>query len=105
MHKIRDGDLYTRMNIDGREIEIRYGYYADYERGRQEPIPIYPDFTEEPMYTKDGYPLATAMQDVCDRFEGGDPDMGCFSCKYFLPREDFLGVCTNDERKIKEKIL
>ena len=99
MNKIRDGDLYRRIKINGREIEIRYGYYADYERGRQEPLPIYPNFIAEPMYTDDGYLLATAMQDVCDRFEGGDPEMGCFSCKFFLPKEDFLGICTNDEKK------
>ena len=40
MHKIRDGDIYKIIELHGSTFELRYGYYEEYERGREEPVPI-----------------------------------------------------------------
>ena len=53
MGKIREGELYKRLELFGRAFELYYGYYEDYERERGEPVPIYPDFQKSPEYTPD----------------------------------------------------
>ena len=95
MQKIRDGDVYKTLIINGSIFEIRYGYYEEFERESCDPVPIYPDFLRDPMYDKDGYPFATAMQDVCDRFEGGCGELGCWGCRHYRAMDDLVGICTN----------
>ena len=98
--KFKEGDLYMNIDIEGRVFEIRYGYYEDFERDHNDPVPIYPDFLKEPIYVG-GTPLVTAMQDACDRFNGKDASLGCISCKYYEPFEDLIGKCTNPLSAIK----
>ena len=69
MNKARDGDLYKIVSLFGKNLHIKYGYYEEYERTHGEPIPIYPDFKKEPIYTDDGYPLVTQMQELCEMGE------------------------------------
>ena len=92
MNKIRDGDPYKTIRIGDKVFDIRYGYYEEFEREHNEPVPIYPDFIKEPAYL-DGYPLVTAMQDVCEHFDGDDADIGCLVCKYYERCEDLIGKC------------
>lgn len=98
MNKIRDGDVYKTIKINGREFEIRYGYYEEFERERTEPVPIYPDFISNPIYDEDGFPFATAMQEACDGFVGQDREFGCFGCRHFKECEDLLGICHHPEK-------
>ena len=93
MGKHRDGDLYRRVTVCGKTFDLRYGFYEEYERERGEPVPIYPDFVREPLYTEDGAPFVTAMQDVCGQYLGGDPTLGCYGCKYFAQGEELIGTC------------
>ena len=102
MSNIRDGDVYRTIKIENTSFEIRYGYYEDFEREHGEPVPIYPDFISRPIYTDDGTPFATAMQDACDHFEGGDSEFGCYGCKYFEECEDFIGLCHLEANRRKE---
>lgn len=94
-NKIREGDLYKIMTVCGETFEIRYGYYEEKERYGpfNEPIPIYPDFLENPLFTKDGYPFVTQMQDACEGYAGQSKEDGCFGCKYYRHGEDLLGIC------------
>ena len=49
-----------------------------------DPIPIYPDFIKEPHYTAEGIPIATAMQNVCEFYNGKNDDFHKtvdFSCR------------------------
>lgn len=101
MKKIQDGDLYKIINIKGREIEIRYGYYETYERDHHDPVPIYPDLLSEPLLTDEGERIVTAMQSVCERFEGGDRELGCFSCRHFRLFEDLIGICTDKKQILR----
>ena len=99
MRRPRDGDLYKIITLHGRTFALRYGYYEEFERARGEPIPIYPSFRESPLYTDEGYPFVTAMQDACSHHSGGNPEYGCHSCLYYKGGEELLGICVCDENK------
>ena len=99
MQRIKDGDLYKIIFINGRVFEIRYGYYEEFERESTEPVPIYPDFRESPIYGNDKRPIVTAMQDICDGFEGGCGELGCYGCRHYRSVEDLIGVCMNGSNK------
>ena len=99
MNKIRDGDLFKIINIYGKTFEIRYGYYEEFERGRSEPIPIYPDFKANPQYTDDGKPFTTQMQEVCKNGSSKFKEGFCVDCKFFQNAEDLIGVCQNKMNK------
>ena len=94
----KEGDLYKTVTTFGKTFELRYGYYS--ERDRQNPIcepaVIYPDFTREPLYTDDGMPLVTVIQDACGSYRGEakrTPDTTCAECKFLQRGEDWFGIC------------
>lgn len=92
----QEGDLYKRITIAGRTFELYYGYYEEFERHTEnsEPMPIYPDFTKDPLYTDDGTPFVTAMQDVCRHYQGEKNGDGCSDCTHFRKCEELFGLCT-----------
>ena len=100
MNKIRDGDLYRTVTVFGRSFDLYYGYYEEYERSRGEPIPIYPDFKQNPEYTDDGYPFVTQMQDLCEQGESKFLEGCCVDCKYYRHGDDLIGICSCEENKI-----
>jgi len=103
----KEGDLYKVVNIHGRSFELRYGYYEECDRQSPlcQPVVIYPDFIQDPVYTDDGTPFVTMMQDACKSYKGETkrtPDTTCAECKYFERGEDWIGICKcphNRERK------
>lgn len=99
MQNPKDGDLYKILFINGRVFEIRYGYYEEFERESCDPVPIYPDFGKNPVYDSDGRPFATAMQDICDHFNGGCGELGCWGCKHYRSVDDLVGICMNEKNK------
>ena len=93
----REGDLYRVVNIHGRNFALYYGYYAECDRINPlaAPMPIYPDFIEDPQYTDEGFAFVTMMQDACSHFDGSkDPDSDCSGCGYFCRCEELFGICT-----------
>ena len=96
MAKIKDGDLYKKIEIGDKIFEIRYGYYEDFEREHNDPVPIYPDFIKSPVY-HEGCPLVTAMQDVCEYFNGDDAEIGCLVCRYYERADDLIGKCRKEQ--------
>ncbi len=103
MNKIRDGDLYRTVEISGVRFEIRYGYSTEEERKRGwEPSPIYPNFKKRPQYSSDGYPFATAFQDVCEHYApnpNASKEGWCHDCQYFQKQETHIGLCRCKLRK------
>ena len=100
--KHKEGELYRRINVYGKHFEIYYGYYADTDRENPnaDPIEIYPNFNETPMYTDEGIPFATAMQKPCSHFKGDpDDDNTCYQCEYYAGCEELLGVCRCEARR------
>ena len=101
----KEGELYKVVTTFGNTFELRYGYYEDYERENPtvEPMPIYPNFKEEPLYTDEGLPFVTMMQDACPHYKGEKkrtPDSTCDECKYFSHGEDWFGICTCPKNKL-----
>lgn len=92
-----EGDLYKVLNVRGTEFPLYYGYYEEFERESPaaEPIPIYPDFLKEPVYTAEGFAFVTKMQDACKAYQGNTYDTNeCGECMYFEPGEELIGICT-----------
>ena len=90
----REGDLYKAVTVFGKTFEIRYGYYEDFERQYHEPMAIYPDFLKQPVYTDEGHPFVTAMQDICGHYAGAAGGEACCECSCFKKGADLLGLCT-----------
>lgn len=94
--KIREGDLYQSVTVDGIRFDIVYGYYEEFERETGEPVPIYPDLVKSPAFTKDGYRIVTQIQSPCKHFSKRhkkcDSDW-CRSCKHYEDEYKPIGIC------------
>jgi len=100
----KEGDLYKIVTTYGKIFELKYGYYEECDRQSPlcEPVVIYPDFLRAPVYTDDGEPFVTMMQDACKSYRGDakrTPDTTCADCKYFQRSEDLIGICTGPKNR------
>ena len=94
--------------VGGRVFEI----YREYDDLVGHEVGIYPDFRENPEYTGEGRPFATATDDGCPH---GRPQNGesarpgnystygdCGGCAFFHREEtrwDIIGVCMCEARR------
>ena len=97
----KEGMLYKIITAQGERFEIYYGYYDEKDKTGKytEPIPIFPNFQQNPLYTKDGYPFVTHMQDACEHYASNIKNDSCYSCKHFTQCEDLIGICKCEENK------
>lgn len=98
----KEGDLYKEITISGKTFKLLYGYYESFERESpfNEPMPIYPDFIKEPHWTDEGIPITTAMQNICNFYNGKkDEDSSCSDCSFFQIYEDLFGLCNCPQNK------
>lgn len=102
----REGDVYRDVTLFGQTFRLHYGYYEDFERREDgnEPIPIYPDFIKNPQFTSEGFPFATAMQDICEHYSGRESGDSCIECTHFGPCEELFGICKCDLKKLQKSI-
>ena len=100
--KAQEGMLYKRITAGGRVFDIYYGYYEEKDRlGKySEPVPIFPNFQENPLYALSGRLFVTQMQDACEHFVGRDKESGCHGCRHYKKEEDLIGVCLCDKNKM-----
>lgn len=91
----KEGELYKIYEVGGYTFEIRYGYYAENERGRVEPLPIFPDFQKEPVYTDDGYQLAALIHIACSYYKSDKekPENLCGDCIYYSQPKQEIAIC------------
>lgn len=95
-HVPKEGDLYKEVTISDKTFRLLYGYYESFERESpfNDPMPIYPDFIKEPHYTAEGIPFVTAMQNICEFYNGkNDEDSCCADCVFFQKSEELFGFC------------
>ena len=95
----REGDLYKVVTTYGKTFELRYGYYEEKDRLNPlcKPAIIYPDFLKNPLFTDDGKPFVTVMQDACVHYKGNakrTSDTNCADCCFFRQGEEWFGVCS-----------
>ncbi len=91
----KEGELYKIYEVGGYTFEIRYGYYAENERGRVEALPIFPDFRKEPVYTEDGYSLASLIHSACQYYKSdkAKPEYHCGDCIYYSEPKQEIAIC------------
>ena len=92
----REGELYKVISVGGATFEIYYGYYDEADRinPKVEPMEMYPNFIEDPVYTEEGIPFVTAIQSPCPHFKGeNDPDNTCYQCAHYKKCEELIGLC------------
>lgn len=97
----KEGDLYKEVTVGGKSFRLCYGYYEAFERESplNDPMPIYPDFIKNPIYTDEGIPIVTAMQDVCTTYHGRINGDSCSDCVFFLKSEELFGLCHSPENR------
>ena len=90
----KEGDIFKLIELHGATFEIKYGYYEDIDR-KYDPVEIYPDFIENPIYTDDGFPFITLMQSPCQHFKriNDDPEHDCGNCEYMERGDELIAVC------------
>ena len=82
-------------------------FFYDYENEKQigyDPTPIYPDFSKNPQYTKNGVPFTSVYQDVCKDYQPISQEIdfvGCGNCKLYESREELIGICRSENRRWK----
>ena len=96
----REGALYKVIQLHGAVFEIRYGCYEEIDRVG-EPVEIYPDFLKAPVYTEDGRPFVTLMQDACPHYRSHhrENELDCGSCRYLERSEALIGICRCPENQ------
>ncbi len=100
----KEGALFKVITAYGKTFEIRYGYYEESDRyaQRAEPMEIYPNFIDDPQFTDEGIPFATAMQVTCEHYQGKVyEDSVCDNCIFYKPCDELLGVCRCKARRKK----
>lgn len=99
----KEGERYKTINVGGKTFEIKYGYYSEDERSSEfsEAIPIYPNFKENPVYSDEGMPIVTQMQDICEHYEGWSEGDDCFGCKHYRHGDDLMGICKCEKNRLK----
>ncbi len=106
MDKVTEGSLYKAITVENQTFHIYYGYYSDAERERWDPVPIFPNFRENPRFTEMGNPYTRADQDICECYEPKPKVSGedwCNDCIHFRKGEDVIGTCQCDKRTILRK--
>ncbi len=92
----REGDLYKTYRIEAHVFPIYYGYYEENERGRVEPLPIFPDLRNQPLYTAAGERIVTSLQAPCEsycpRYPSRKEDW-CGDCMHYCGGRDEIGLC------------
>lgn len=104
----REGDIHEVVCVGGHTFTIRYGYYAESERHTIDPIPIYPCFESQPLYTSDGFPLITRIQDACEHYLSSDGNAGdgwCADCIFCGREHDEIGICQCAHRRKHSHII
>ena len=101
--KHKEGELYRIIKTHGKTFELYYGYYSEEDRQNpnSEPMEMYPNFKENPVYNDEGIPFVTAMQAPCRHFKGDpDEDNTCYQCSHYMKCEDLIGLCLCKSRQL-----
>ena len=97
-----EGDLYKIYAVSNHTFEIRYGFYEECERGRVEPLPVFPDLRKHPVYTKSGYPVTALIQAACEHYRPRQvraPEHWCGDCVFYDGGKEEMGRCLCTLRK------
>ena len=101
----RQKQPYKTYRVGGKSFCI----YLEYDEQLQESYLAYPNFQENPEYTHENRPFATAEQESCSygksKVCGGPQPYDCGGCGWFyreLTPYDPIGICMCDLRRKNE---
>lgn len=97
-----EGDIYKVYEVGNHIFEIRYGYYEESERGRVEPLPVFPDLMCAPLFTETGQPIVTLLQKPCVYYTPNQParrELWCGDCLHYSGGREEIGFCRCPARK------
>jgi len=97
----QEGALYKDLTVAGHKFELRYGYYEECERQMCPPVVIFPDLMAQPLFSEEGYPLVTQVQDACPYYRAnqGTEDHWCGDCIYYSGAHREIGICRCAQRR------
>ena len=98
----REGDLYRVYRIGDHTFEIRYGYYEENERGRVEPLPIFPNLKGKRLYSHSGHRIVTSLQQPCEHYCPKRPrerEDWCGDCIHYAGGRSEIGICSCEGRR------
>lgn len=99
-----EGDLYKVIEIEKNIFEIYYGYYEERERDKVEPLPVFPDLKKNPVFTADGNPIVTAIQEPCEYYTPLNKERSeewCGDCISYLDADKEISICGCTERMLE----
>lgn len=103
----KEGDLYKVITVFGKTFELYYGYYDERDRYSKYStvMEIYPDFILNPIYTDEGLPFVTAIQEICEHYKKArDTTNRCVDCIHYQKGVELFGLCMCKER-MKNNIM
>ena len=99
----REGDLYMKVSCHGHGFELKYGYYEETDRRSGEPVVLYPDLKESPVYSAEGHLLVTAIQTPCEFYETADasaPEECCSDCTFYGDSKNEIDICLCEANRV-----
>ena len=100
----REGDLYKVIDVEKNTFKIYYGYYEENERCKVEPLPVFTDLKENPVYTADGRPIVPAVQGPCEYSAPINKERsveGSGDCISYVVADKEIGICGCTERMLE----
>ncbi len=101
----QEGQLYKSIRIEEHQFDLYYGYNEEFERESTQPVVIFPDLAENPVYTRSGSPIVTAVQDPCRHYtvpKGKIPEEWCADCIHYPDVHQEIGICSCREFRRQE---
>ena len=97
--------IYKNETVEGYTFRIPHTYDEGHEGEEEYLSAHYPDFTEQELYDKDGFRIASALNTGCDYFRGVSSQEAhqCMHCVYYPADLPWIGVCACGERRRKEQ--
>ena len=92
----KEGDIYKTLSVGEHIFELKYGYYEAFERGRGEPVVIYPDLKNNSLYDGEGRRIVTAVQVACEYYNALreiEQEGICSECIYYPESNKDIGIC------------
>ena len=94
---LKEGELYKVFSVGGHTFEVRYGYYDESERGRVDPLPVFPDFVKNPTFSYDGRPVVAIVQSPCGYYVSRDEankEEWCGDCRHYSDAGAEIALCS-----------
>ena len=95
----KEGELHKVMTVGGRSFELRYGFYTEGDRLNSEPVILFPNLEQMPVYSEDGWRIVSSVQTPCGAYSPRMPNQKedwCADCIFYPDVHEEIAVCGNE---------